>query len=291
MSIEISGTRVPHRTGPNGLPILGTDADLARAQELVGKHSTVYAALRPTEESKSFCYICCSNFPLGLALPCFWPHLLVISLFGGCCITAGIKNYQRDLDHTLYVITNDMVKIHVEDHNPPCVCCTICTTGSSSNDLLFSTSTVQVNTRGRGCQYLQNCFNPDNAVGELVIAPFGFNMNAPAQRGQMNLVKRMFLHNPAEISKLINDIRAVSNQPQVKPKRVFVASSTNPTNYQVFMLSDPDSFCRDVSLKLFDDNISHRSLHFTLADVNIPVTIDQFAENDKILVALGTASV
>lgn len=284
---------VNHRTAPNGLTIRGTDADLARAQELVGKHSTVYAALRPTEESKSFCYICCSNFPVGLLLPCFWPHLLIITLSGSCCIFAGIKNYQKDLDHTLYVVTNDMVKVHVEDHNPPCICCTLCTTGSTSDDLLFVNSTIQVNSRGQGCQILQNFCNPNNAVAVLVVVPYGANLNAP--RGQRNTGKRLFVHDPAEISRLINDIRAIgspsqANQAnQAKSKRVFVASSTNPTNYQVFTLSDPDSFCRDVSRIFFDNNPSHKSLTFTLADVNIRVTVDQIVENDKISVALGTA--
>ena len=288
MSIEVVEKNYPHRVAPNGLTILGTDADLAKAQELVGKHSTVYAALRPTEESKSCCFICSANFPLPLLLPCFWPHLLGISLAGGCCILANIKNYQKDLDHTLYVVTNDMVKIHIESHSPPCICCTLCTTGSSSENLLLSTSTIQVNTKGSGCKYLQNCCNPDNAVAELVVAPTGYNVSAPIQYSnkQTHLVKRMYLHNPSEVSKLINDIRAIGSKPQFKTKRVFVAPSSSPTSYQVFMLSDPNSFCKELSAKFFDNNPSHNTLHFTLADVNIPIMIDQIAENDKVIVAL-----
>jgi len=291
MSIEIGRSQhYPHRTGPNGLPILGTDTDIARAQELVGKHSTVYAALRPTEEAKSCCYIFCSNFPVALMLPCFWPHMLILGLSGGCCIYAGILNHQKDLDHTLYVVTNDMVKIHVEDHAPPCICCTCCTTGSNSENLLFASTTMLINTKGRGCQCCQNCFNPNNAVSELIIAPLGFNFSAPVQRGSVSFVKRMYLHNANDVSLLINDIRAVGSAPRAKAKRVFVASSSDPTNYQVVMLTDPDSFCRDISHKFFDGNLSYKPLQFTLSDVNVPVTIDQVAENDKIIVALGAAS-
>lgn len=78
------------------VPVIGESEDIKRAQELVGDSAKVYAALRVPEDA--------------LKISCTY-YLLF-------CILPPLISAQRRLKNTLYIITGEGIKVHVDPYEP-----------------------------------------------------------------------------------------------------------------------------------------------------------------------------
>jgi hypothetical protein len=95
----------------------------AKIQKFAGPNRTILHTYKPSPEAISKL----SNAPfLAFLLPCFWPHLCLLST----CLCYCKCYTQQALRHTTYIVTDKDVIFLTEDFSDPCCCC--CTYGNGN---------------------------------------------------------------------------------------------------------------------------------------------------------------
>jgi len=94
-----------------------TQDDLYKAAERCDPNETILAVWRVPKDSRG--PAACSNFPVPLLLPCFWPHLCILSPI---CLL-GYVAAKGVAEGTTYVLTDRNVHVMIDASFGPCGQC------------------------------------------------------------------------------------------------------------------------------------------------------------------------
>ena len=174
-----------------------THEDLVKAAERCDANETILAVWRVPKDSRG--PAACSNFPAPLLLPCFWPHLCILSpvcLLGYVAAKGVAKG-------TTYVLTDRNVHVMIDASFGPCGQCY--RTGTDWGTVgLNEVRSLVVNNASSGV------FSCCCAAGSLNLGvPYGSPVaNYGGGKRTLPSTLRMFIANPDEARALIQDAKA-----------------------------------------------------------------------------------
>lgn len=174
-----------------------TQDDLYKAAERCDPNETILVVWRVPKESRG--PAACSNFPVPLLLPCFWPHLCILSPI---CLL-GYVAAKGVAEGTTYVLTDRNVHVMIDASFGPCGQCY--RTGTDWGTVgLNQVQSLVVNNASSG---LLSCCC---AVGSLNLGvPYGSPVaNYGGGKRSAPSTLRMYVDNPDEARALIQDAKA-----------------------------------------------------------------------------------
>lgn len=169
-----------------------THDDLQKcARQVTAPNESILAVWRVNEQDRSNAAY--SIFPAPLLLPCFWPHLCVLSP----CVCAAVSAQYAILKGTLYFLTNKNLGVIVDAAIGPCGVCM--RTGVDSGSMpLTEIRSVGINAKGGGACLC--C--PFSAL--MVGTPLGSPLaNFGGGKGRAASTLRMVVADPDEAAAMI----------------------------------------------------------------------------------------